>query len=219
LYPKFTAFANFFIIRILLMPRTFPFLLLMLLVATSCGFLRNGPPPPPRDNAQADPQQTVDTPKPTPTSTEFVLTSPDVVEAGNLPAEYTCDGASATLPLAWKNVPAGTTSFAVVMHHIPGPGDSHWYWVLYNIPATVTSLAKNSQGVGTLGTNSVNNRTEYSPPCSKGPGAKDYTYTIYALASTPEFTVAPDAVDRDTLLAAIADRTLGNATLNIVYSR
>jgi phosphatidylethanolamine-binding protein (PEBP) family uncharacterized protein len=70
-----------------------------------------------------------------------------------------------------------------------------------------------------LGTNSVNDRTEYSPPCSKGPGAKDYTYTIYALASTPELTVASDDVDRDTLLAAIADRTLGSATLNIVYSR
>jgi phosphatidylethanolamine-binding protein (PEBP) family uncharacterized protein len=195
-----------------LMRRTFPFLLLMLFVATSCGFLRNGPPP-------ADPQQIVATPKPTPTSTEFVLTSPDVAEAGNLPKEYTCDGLSATLPLNWQNAPAGTTSFAVVMHHIPGPGDSHWYWMLYNIPATVTALPKNSQGVGILGTNSVNGRTEYSPPCSKGPGAKDYTYTIYALASAPEFTVAPDAVDRDTLLAAIADRTLGSATLNVIYSR
>lgn len=194
------------------MRRTFPFLLLMLFVTTSCGFLRNGSPP-------ADPQQTVATPKPTPTSTEFVLTSPDVVEAGNLSAEYTCDGSSATLPLAWQNTPAGTTSFAVVMHHIPGPGDSHWYWVLYNIPASVTALAKNSQGVGTLGTNSVNNRTTYSPPCSKGPGAKTYTYTIYALASAPEFAVAPDAVDRASLLAAIADRTLGSATLNVVYSR
>ena len=192
------------------MRRTVPFLVLMLLVATSCGFLRNGPPPP---------QQVAATPKPTPTSNEFVLTSPDVVEAGNLPKDYTCDGTSATLPLAWKNAPAGTTSFAVVMHHIPGPGDSHWYWVLYNIPASVSSLAKNSQGVGTLGTNSINDRTEYSPPCSKGPGAKTYTYTIYALAKAPEFTVTADNVDRDTLLAAIADRTLGSATLNVIYSR
>ena len=200
------------------MRRTFPFLLLMLLVTTSCGFLRNGPPPP-RDNTHVDPQQTVATPKPTPTSTEFVLTSPDVTEAGNLPKDYTCDGTSATLPLNWQNAPAGTTSFAVVMHHIPGPGDSHWYWMLYNIPATVTALSKNSQGVGILGTNSVNGRTEYSPPCSKGPGAKDYTYTIYALSQAPEFVVTADAVDRDTLLAAIADRTLGSATLNVIYSR
>jgi phosphatidylethanolamine-binding protein (PEBP) family uncharacterized protein len=191
-----------------LMRRTFPFLLLMLLVATSCGFLRNDPPP-----------QAIATPKPTPTSTEFVLTSPDVAEAGNLPKDYTCDGTSATLPLNWKNAPAGTTSFAIVMHHIPGPGDSHWYWVLYNIPASVTTLSKNSQGVGTLGTNSVNDRTEYTPPCSKGPGAKTYTYTVYALSQAPEFSVAADKVDRDTLLAAIADRTLGSATLNVIYSR
>jgi phosphatidylethanolamine-binding protein (PEBP) family uncharacterized protein len=91
--------------------------------------------------------------------------------------------------------------------------------MLYNIPATVTALPKNSLGVGTLGTNSVNDRTEYSPPCSKGPGAKTYTYTVYALSKAPEFTVATDKVDRDTLLAAIADRTLGSATLNVIYSR
>lgn len=199
------------------MPRRLPFLVLMLLLASSCGGWRNEPPP--RDNAQADSQQIVATPKPPPTSSEFGVTSPDVVEAGNLPAEYTCDGSSATLPLTWQNAPTGTVSFAVVMHHVAGSGDNHWYWVLYNIPASVTALAKNSQGVGTLGTNSVNDRTTYSPPCSKGPGAKAYTYTIYALARAPEFTVAPDTVDRASLLAAIADRTLGSATLNVVYSR
>lgn len=197
---------------------TTPLLALMLLVTTSCGFLRNTPPPV-HENTQTDPQQLMATPKPTPTMTEFVLTSPEVVEARNLPVEFTCDGTSATLPLSWKNAPAGTTSFAVVMHHIPGPGDSHWYWVLYNIPATVRSLIKNSQGIGMLGTNSINDRTEYSPPCSKGPGPKTYTYTIYALSKAPEFTVPANQVNRDTLLAAIADRTLGNATLNVVYSR
>jgi len=202
------------------MRRTYIFLIGILFVAASCGFLHNGPPAP--DNTQNPPpdaQQIAATPKPTPTSTEFVLTSPEVGEAGNLPKDYTCDGSSATLPLNWKNAPTGTTSFAVVMHHIPGPGDSHWYWVLYNIPASVTALPKNSHGIGTLGTNSVNDRTEYTPPCSKGPGPKTYTYTVYALSKAPEFSGAADKVDRATLLAAIADRTLGSATLNVIYSR
>ena len=202
------------------MRRTYIFLIGILFVAASCGFLHNGPPA--TDNTQNPPpdaQQIAATPKPTPTSTEFVLTSPEVGEAGNLPKDYTCDGSSATLPLNWKNAPTGTTSFAVVMHHIPGPGDSHWYWVLYNIPASVTALPKNSHGIGTLGTNSVNDRTEYTPPCSKGPGPKTYTYTVYALSKAPEFSGAADKVDRATLLAAIADRTLGSATLNVIYSR
>ena len=102
----------------------------------------------------------------------FVLSSPEVIEGGMLPREYTCDGGSATLPLQWSGVPAGTQSLAVVMYTIPGPYESHWYWVLYNIPPATQSLGQNVAGVGTLGNNSVNGRTEYAPPCSKGPGLK-----------------------------------------------
>ena len=104
------------------------------------------------------------------------------------------------------------------MHHIPGPGDSHWYWVVYDIPAGVTSLAQNSTGVGTLGNNSVNGKTEYAPPCSKGPGEKLYTYTVYALSAQPHLP-APAEVSRDVLLAAIQDLTLDSATLNVTYTR
>jgi gluconolactonase len=149
----------------------------------------------------------------------FILASPDLVEGGTLPAEYTCDGASSTLALKWSGSPFGTQSYAVVMHHAASPDDVHWYWILFDIPANVTSLAKNSTGVGTLGNNSVNGKTEYAPPCSKGPGEKVYTYTIYALSAQPQFSVPVSQVSRDVLLEAIKDITLGNAELHVTYSR
>lgn len=149
----------------------------------------------------------------------FTLTSPEVMEGGALPKEFTCDGSSATLPLSWSGVPEGAKSFAVVMHHIPGPGDSHWYWVLYNIPANVTKLEKNTSGIGTLGNNSVNGETKYAPPCSKGPGEKLYTYTVYALSAEPTLSVPASEVSRDVLLDAIKDITLASATLNVTYTR
>jgi phosphatidylethanolamine-binding protein (PEBP) family uncharacterized protein len=149
----------------------------------------------------------------------FTLSSPEVVQGGALPAEYTCDGASATLPLDWSGAPAGTRSFAVIMHHVAGPGDTHWYWVLYDIPADVTGLQKNSVGVGVLGTNSVNAKTAYTPPCSKGPGEKAYSYTIYALSALPQFTVPAAQVNREVLLAAIHDITLASAELHVAYAR
>lgn len=152
-------------------------------------------------------------------NSNFVLSSPEAAEGGLLPREYTCDGNSATLPLEWGGVPAGTKSLALVMHTIPGPNESHWYWVLYNIPPDVQNLVKNVSGVGTLGNNSVNGRAGYSPPCSKGPGAKKYTYTIYALSAPPQFSVSPAKVSRDVLLAAIKDSTLGSAEMNVYYSR
>lgn len=153
----------------------------------------------------------------TSTTQSFQLTSAVVANGGMLPADYTCDGTSATVPLAWSNAPAGTVSFAVIMHHVAAPDDVHWYWVLYNIPADVTQLAQNSTGIGTLGTNSVNDRNEYAPPCSKGPGPKKYTYTVYALSAQPQ--VPSSGVDRDTLLAAMSGITLASATLDVVYSR
>ncbi len=150
---------------------------------------------------------------------EFTLTSPEVTEGGPLPAEYTCDGARSTLALNWSGAPAWTASYAIVMHHVASPTDVHWYWVLYNIPASVTSLAKNSTGIGTLGTNSVNGKTAYTPPCSKGPGSKTYTYTVYALSAQPQLSVPANKVDRDTLLAAIKGITMGSAELQVTYTR
>lgn len=149
----------------------------------------------------------------------FTLSSPDVDESGRLPAEYTCDGVSATLPLTWSGAPAGTQSLAVIMHHVASPTDIHWYWVLYDIPAEVRGLPKNTAGIGTLGTNSVNDRNEYAPPCSKGPGPKTYTYTVYALSEEPQLSVPASQVDRATLLAAIQEITLASAELHVTYTR
>lgn len=116
-------------------------------------------------------------------------------------------------------MPVGTAGYAVVMHHVNPDGKNKWYWVLYNIPADVHSLQKNTTGVGTLGSNSVNGRTEYAPPHSRGPGEKTYIYTVYALSAPPPLRVEPAQVSRDVLLAAIKDSILGNAELKVVYTR
>jgi len=149
----------------------------------------------------------------------FSLSSPIVTEGGALPVEYTCDGASMAPTLSWSGAPAGTQAYALVMHHVAGPQDVHWYWVVYNLPASVTSLDKDSQLAGTLGTNSVNGKQEYTPPCSKGPGLKDYIFTVYALSAQPQFSVPAAQVDRDTLLSAIQGITLASAELNVTYTR
>ncbi len=149
----------------------------------------------------------------------FILSSSEVSQGGELPTDYTCDGASATLPLAWAGAPEGTESFVLIMDHIASPTDIHWYWLLYDIPAEAENLPRNVTGVGTLGSNSVNGQVEYAPPCSQGPGAKNYTYTLYALSAPVELTVLPADVTRDLLLAAIGDRTLSSATLSVTYAR
>jgi hypothetical protein len=103
------------------------------------------------------------------------------------------------------------------MHHTPGPGDTHVYLLLYNIPADARKLEKNAKNLGTFGVNTVNDKPEYTPPCSKGPGEKKYTLTIYALSDTLKFN-KPD-VTLDMLLAAMKDKTLGTSAINVTYER
>jgi len=149
----------------------------------------------------------------------FILSSPEIAADSLLPIDYTCDGISATLPLEWTGAPEKTVSFAVIMHHVASPTEVHWYWVLYNIPADVNTLAQNVSGIGALGTNSVNDRTEYSPPCSQGPGIKAYTYTVYALSQNVSLSVAPELVTREVLLNAIEGITLSSSKMTVYYSR
>ena len=138
---------------------------------------------------------------------------------GTLPAKFTCDGAGVSSPIAWKNAPSGTKSFAVIMHHVPPTGDNHVYMLVYNIPSSVGSLTEKTANVGLYGVNTVNGKTEYSPPCSQGPGAKLYVMTVYALSAEPVLGVAQSKVTRDILLAAINKTTLGTAVMNVNYAR
>ena len=148
----------------------------------------------------------------------FTVTSPALKDGGTLPVRFTCDGSSVNPPIRWSGAPKGTRSYAVVMHHVPGPRDVHWYWVVYGIPANTTALAEASTSVGSLGTNSVNGRNEYTPPCSKGPGPKAYILTVYALSKAPTFG-SDTSVNREVLLSAIAKTTLATSTLTVTYSR
>ena len=152
-------------------------------------------------------------------SGSFKLTSPEVMDGGNLPIDYTGDGSSATLPLAWSGAPAGTKSYALIMHHLDPEGKTKIYWTLYNIPASTQGLSKNTKDVGVLGRNTVNDRLGYAPPHSKGPGAKTYVLTLYALSAPPQITTAPSQVTGESLAAALKDRTLATTELSVVYTR
>jgi phosphatidylethanolamine-binding protein (PEBP) family uncharacterized protein len=149
----------------------------------------------------------------------MTLSSPVAASGGTLPAEYTCDGAGATIELSWANVPAGTREFALLMTTLPGDGTTKWNWVLYRIPATAGGLAKNTSGVGVLGVGSDGPTATYQPPCSQGPGAKVYVFTIYALSGAPTLTGSASQVTGAALTAAIAPITLGSASLSLSYSR
>ncbi|MCP4325843.1 MAG: YbhB/YbcL family Raf kinase inhibitor-like protein [Psychromonas sp.] len=150
-------------------------------------------------------------------SSDFQLSSPMMEDGETMPITYTCDAEGVSPPLSWSNAPDGVQSYALAMHHEAGPGDTHWYWVVYDIPADVTELDSGEISVGTFGINGVNQLAEYTPPCSKGPGEKSYSITLYALSETPSFT--NNSIDRDTLLSAIDEITIDSASLQVSVER
>ena len=152
-------------------------------------------------------------------SSTFTLTSSVGASGGVLPADYTCDGTGSTLPLSWSNAPSGTKEFAVMMTTLPGDGTTKWNWVLYNLRPTLTSIAKDAFLVGTIGVGSDGPGTVYNPPCSQGPGAKVYTYTVYALSDSPTFSVPVNQVNGQRLADAISSITLASASLSLSATR
>lgn len=147
----------------------------------------------------------------------MVLESPAIKDGEELPVEYTGDGGGVTPPLQWSGAPAGTKSYAIIMHHTDPVGAVKWYWTLYDIPADVRSLPENVSGVGKTGTG-FKGKVGYEPPHSRGPGRKTYTITLYALSSPAKLTVPPAQVNRETLLAAMQGSILASADLNVAYT-
>ena len=147
------------------------------------------------------------------------LKSPAIDASSVLPIEFTGDGASISPPLAWSGTPLATKSYAVIMHHIDPAGQTKLYWTLYNIPSNVLVLPKNAKGVGIEGSNSINRNLGYAPPHSKGPGAKTYIITLYALSAPLDLSVPPAEVNRDVLLAAMKEKILGTSELKVTYTR
>jgi phosphatidylethanolamine-binding protein (PEBP) family uncharacterized protein len=152
---------------------------------------------------------------------DFTFSSSAFVEGGTLPVEYTCDGAAGMLslspPLAWTGAPSGTVEFALTMTTIALDG-TKYNWVLFHIPAATTSLATGTT-FGTAGVSTDGSDLRYYPPCSIGPGLKNYTFTLYALSAVPTFSVPESQVGGPALLSAIAPWILSSRVLNVGYTR
>lgn len=145
---------------------------------------------------------------------KFTLTSPVVEDLQALPVEFTGDGDGISPPLQWNGAPAGTKGYALIMDHVTPDGDRKWYWTVYDIPGSALSLPKNVTDIGKLGTG-FKGDIGYEPPMSKGPGAKTYVITLYALSEPLNVAGKPG---REELISAMNGKVLANSSLRVVHS-
>jgi Raf kinase inhibitor-like YbhB/YbcL family protein len=125
----------------------------------------------------------------------LTLTSPDVKPGARIADEqvfsgFGCTGSNVSPALNWSGAPKGTKSFALSVYDPDAPtGSGFWHWVVFNIPANVTSLPK---GAGDPKSDAapkgaVQSRTDfgtpgYGGPCPpKGDKPHRYQFAIFAL--------------------------------------
>jgi Raf kinase inhibitor-like YbhB/YbcL family protein len=118
------------------------------------------------------------------TAAALSITSPAFTDGGNIPPKFTCDaGMQNPSPgLAWKDAPANTKSYVLIVHDPDAPlAGGFTHWVLFDIPATTTSLPEGFQpgSVGVSG-NSGFRRQGYGGPCPPS-GSHHYHFMLSAL--------------------------------------
>jgi Raf kinase inhibitor-like YbhB/YbcL family protein len=161
----------------------------------------------------------------------FTVTSTDVKDGGMLTAKqvfkgFGCSGENNSPALAWKGAPAGTKSFAVTVYDPDAPtGSGWWHWLVYNLPATTTTLPAGAGDAAKklLPAGAVQGRTDFGSPGFGGPcppaGDKPHRYivTVFAL-KTDKIDVPADATAAFIGFNLHAAK-LATATLTAKYGR
>jgi hypothetical protein len=142
------------------------------------------------------------------------LSSPAFAHGGMIPESYS---GRVSPPLEWKNVPAGTKSFALFMHN---PDVERWryvHWVLLNIPADTRYLPEGAGRRALVPGESMplGGYIGVSPPDERR--FNRYVFTLYAL----DTTLAPDCtpVEIEQLEQLVAGHFLAKAELMGRYGR
>ena len=163
----------------------------------------------------------------TPTTPSFKLTSTAFVEGSKIPVEYACEdkgGMNRSVPLAWSEVPANTSKYAVIMDDETSPcgtGDNACkHWNVYNIPNTITSFTTGQKVTDIAGV--VEGKVEtppvgalankYSGMCP--PSKHTYKITAYALKDTMPIVDASASLTRSQFKSQYSSHILGEATLS-----
>jgi Raf kinase inhibitor-like YbhB/YbcL family protein len=125
---------------------------------------------------------------------KFTLTSPDFADGATIPNAQVfngmgLNGGNTSPALAWSGAPAGTQSFALMVHDPDAPtGSGWWHWVVYNIPAAMSSLPAGAGNPQTklLPTGAIQGRTDFGTIGYGGPAPPPgpphhYEFRLHAL--------------------------------------
>lgn len=142
-------------------------------------------------------------------------------DEGYIPARNTCDGANASPPLSWTDVPFNTQTFVIICYD-DSAGYEDWVcWLIFNIPVETRELSEDQprqtrfpndmmQGINDYG------NIGYNGPCPLPDKAHKYVFTLYALDTTLQL---PSEYSKLEIRKAMKGHILAEAKLTGLYKR
>lgn len=161
----------------------------------------------------------------------FRLVSPDLVPGQAIAAAHVfngfgCTGGNVSPALSWRNPPAGTKSYALMVYDPDAPtGSGWWHWVVWNLPANVQALparagdpATKLMPAGAMQGNTDFGAPGYGGPCPP-PGDKPHHYYFRLHALKVEQLDLPPGATAALVGYNVKANTLGVAELMATYGR
>jgi hypothetical protein len=156
----------------------------------------------------------------------FMIMIPDLKDGAELPIKYSCSNAPAGVSpkIEWMNAPAGTQSFAILLHDPePHPKKSVYdvtHWFIYNIPESAKELpegVKNGeQADGAKNLKNIRGFDGYFGPCAPPGINHHYTFELYALDT--KLDLGAEATRADAM-KAMDGHILGDAVFVTLFKR
>ncbi|MBX4195605.1 YbhB/YbcL family Raf kinase inhibitor-like protein [Candidatus Parcubacteria bacterium] len=145
------------------------------------------------------------------------LISPDFLNGGSIPAQFTCDGNDINPTLEISGIPKETKSLAFVLDDPDAPSGTFTHWIVWNIPPVTDKILPGTLPVGSIeGLNSAH-MLGYIGPCPPV-GTHNYIFTLYALDATLD-DLDPQKTGRGELFDKMTGHIIASTELVGLYCR
>ena len=117
----------------------------------------------------------------------FQISSVAFSNGDTIPKKFTCDGPDVPPQLSWKEAPAATQSFALIMYDPDAPAGTFVHWVLYDLPGNTRELPEGMEKQEQLATGALQGRNDFRKIGYGGPCPVVREYSIWAWKSMDRF--------------------------------
>lgn len=146
----------------------------------------------------------------------IAVSSTALANGGDVPVEFTCDGADAVPDLRWRDVPAHAVEVVIVVDDPDAPGGTFTHWTVWGLRPEA-ALVDGDLPLGAVeGTNDFG-EVGYRGPCPPvGDGQHRYRFRVLALDSALDL---PRGAAPAQLSAAITGHVIALGELQATYGR